>query len=275
MKTNGKYVNRKATSLHRSDRRSAIFQPMPDIQTLYDSTDEFGPITVTDDGECRILSFAPNDEQSRCLKAVPYVLQFEYTQAMLLVLLFCQPRRVLILGVGGGSLVTALHHMIPGIRITAVELRQSVIDVAYRFFQMPRGKRIELVCANADQYLCAEQPHTQDVVFADLYHGTGVDEVQLKADFIARCAASLKEEGWLVLNCWNEHREDAALRNALREHFADIRTVLTSSRNWVILAGRKPSWHTNSEMKENAFQLTSALGYPLTRHLARMRALGE
>lgn len=248
---------------------------MPEIQTLHSSDDECGPLFVTDDGECRILSFAPNDEQSRCLKAAPHVLQFEYTQAMLLVLLFCQPRRVLILGVGGGSLVTALHHIIPGLRITAVELRQSVIDVAYRYFQMPHGKRVQVVCANADHYLCEEQSHKQDIVFADLYHGTGVDDVQLKADFIARCAASLKDDGWLVLNCWNEHREDEVLRNALQEHFADIRTVLTSSRNWVILAGRKPTWHTNRELKETAFHLTNAVGFPLTRHLARMRALGE
>lgn len=248
---------------------------MPIIQTLYDDTDDFGPITVTDDGECRVLAFAPNDEQSRCLKAAPYILQFEYTQAMLLVLLFCQPQRVLVLGVGGGSLVTALHHTVPGLKITAVELRQSVIDLAYRYFQMPRGKRVQVLCQNADSFLYSDQPRKSDVIFADLYHGTGVDELQLRADFIARCAEIIKEDGWLVLNCWNEHREDTTLRETLQQHFADIRTVLTSSRNWVILAGRKPSWHTNSEMKETAFQLSGALGFPLTRHLARMRALGE
>lgn len=248
---------------------------MPEIQTLYNDADEFGPLIVTDDGQCRMLAFGVNDEQSRCLKAAPYILQFEYTQAMLLVLLFCQPQRALVLGVGGGSLVTALHHCIPGIRITAVELRQAVIDLAYRYFQMPRGKRIEVLCRNADSFLYNDQPRKTDVIFADLYHGTGVDDLQLRADFIARCAELLKENGWLVLNCWNEHREDEVLRASLREHFADIRTVLTGSRNWVILAGKTPSWRTNNEMKENAFQLTSALGFPLTRHLARMRALGE
>lgn len=113
------------------------------IQTLHHSEDEFGTITVLDDGECRILAFAPNDEQSRCLKATPHVLQYEYTQAMLLVLLFCQPKRVLILGLGGGSLVTALHRHIPGIHITAVELH-TVIDIAHRFFQMPRSNACKL-----------------------------------------------------------------------------------------------------------------------------------
>ncbi|MEZ5480575.1 MAG: methyltransferase, partial [Thiolinea sp.] len=241
---------------------------------LHDHPDEFGPITVSDDGNCRILSFAPRDEQSRCLKAAPHILQFEYTQAMLLVLLFCQPRRVLMLGLGGGSLVTTLHHCIPGIHITAVELRQTVIDLAYRYFQVPRGKRVQIVCGNADDYLQQPQPRKPDVIFADLYHGSGVDDLQLKTDFIARCAELLKEEGWLVLNCWNEHREDPYLREALREQFRDIRTVLTGSRNWVILAGKQPALHSNRILKDAAFQWSNALGFSLARHLARLRALG-
>lgn len=244
-------------------------------QKVYYHEDEWGPVTVEDDGECYVLAFAPNDEQSRCLKASPYILQYEYTQAMLLVLLFCQPRRVLVLGLGGGSLVTTLHYHVPGIRITAIELRQAVIDVAYRFFRMPRSKRIQIICQNADHYLVGADIRKQEVIFADLYHNTGVDDVQLRADFIARCAENLKEDGWLVLNCWNEHREDALFREALRTHFKDIRTVLTGSHNWVILAGRSHDWHTSSALKEEAFRLFGVLGFPMARHLARMRVLGR
>lgn len=221
-----------------------------------------------------MLAFAPNDEQSRSLKAAPHILQLEYTQAMLLVLLFCQPQRVLLLGVGGGSLLTTLHHCIPGICMTAVELRQTVIELAYRYFQMPRGKRIQVLCQNADDFLHSDLPLKSDVIFADLYHGTGVDELQLRADFITRCAEILKQDGWLVLNCWNEHREDPILLATLRQHFADIRTVLTSSRNWVILAGKTPCRRTNRQMKDDAVRLYGALGFSLARHLARMRALG-
>ncbi|MGB5598345.1 MAG: fused MFS/spermidine synthase [Thiothrix litoralis] len=245
------------------------------IQTLHHSEDEFGSITVMDDGECRFLSFAPNDEQSRCLKATPHVLQYEYTQAMLLVLLFCQPKRVLILGLGGGSLVTALHRHIPGIHITAVELRATVIELAHRYFQMPRSKRLQIIQQDADEFLNSHELRKVDVVFADLYHGDGVDQVQLRTDFIARCADALKEDGWLVLNCWTEHREDPLLRDALRLHFADIRTVLTGSKNWVILAGKVPDFQTTRSLKDTAERLTASLGFPLMRSLMRSRALGE
>ena len=245
---------------------------MPTLLTLQHTHDEYGELIVTDDGACRMLAFAHNDEQSRCDKAAPHVLQYEYTQAMLLVLLFCQPKRVLLLGLGGGSLLTALHHAISGIHITAVELRQSVIELAYRYFYLPRGKRLQVLNQNADDYLWQVEQRKVDVVFADLYHAEGVDSVQLRTDFIRRCAEQLKSNGWLVLNCWLEHRDDPILSSALYSHFVDIRTVLTGSRNWVILAGKTTDWQTNSQLKEAASRWESALGFSLHRPLARLTA---
>ncbi|MEN9502392.1 MAG: hypothetical protein RI964_1677 [Pseudomonadota bacterium] len=246
---------------------------MSTILTLHHTQDEHGHLIVTDDGNCRVLAFAPNDEQSRCLKAQPHVLQYEYTQSMFLVLLFCQPKRVLLLGLGGGSVMTTLHHCVPGIHVTAVELRQAVIDVAYRYFYLPRGKRLQVICQNADDYLLQAPERKLDVVFADLYHADGLDALQLRTDFIARCAAQLKAEGWLVLNCWQEHRYDPFLRAALYEHFTDIRTVMTGSRNWVILAGKVQDWQTNSQLRETASRWENALGFALHRSLARLRSL--
>lgn len=143
---------------------------MPDSRVLYQTEDSFGPLMVLDDGEQRTLAFGDGDAQSCCLKSAPHIPQYEYTQAMLLVLLFCQPKRVTILGLGGGNLLTALHRQIPGIHITAVELRQTVIDVAYKYFQLPRGKRLTVLQQDASAYLAGDTGRKVDVVFADLYH---------------------------------------------------------------------------------------------------------
>lgn len=242
---------------------------MPDNQILFQTADEFGPLLVLDDGEQRTLAFGDGDTQSCCLKSTPHIPQYEYTQAMLLVLLFCQPKRVTILGLGGGNLLTALHRQIPGIHITAVELRQAVIDVAYKYFQLPRGKRIQVIQQDANTYLAGDTGRKVDVVFADLYDAEGVDQRQLTADFIARCAGCLKAEGWLVLNCWTEHREDADFLAALRTQFADVRVVLTGSRNWVVLAGKVPDQQSAGALKDKAQRLSADMGFPLQRYLSR------
>lgn len=239
---------------------------------LYTVEDRYGPLYVTDDGECRILSFAPQDEQSRCLKAAPHVLQLDYTQAMLLVLLFCQPKRVLILGLGGGSLVSALHHYDRSLTITAVELRAAVIDVAKRFFFLPTSKRIQLIEQDAAEFLLDALPCKVDIIFADMYHAAGVDSLQLQTDFITRCSQQLKEEGWLVLNYWLDYRDDPYVHAALSAQFAEVRTILTASKNWIILASKTPQYKTARELKDKAMHLSATLGYSLLRCLARMRA---
>ena len=114
-------------------------------QLIYFSQDPFGELRVFDDGAVRTLSFAAGNEQSACLKADPGKLLFEYTQVMLLGLLFAEPRKVLCLGLGAGSLATALHRHCKQAKITAVELRQAVIDVAENYFYLPRGKRLQAV----------------------------------------------------------------------------------------------------------------------------------
>lgn len=243
------------------------------MKTVYEVADQYGTVTVSDDGECYILSFAAHDEQSRGLKAVPHLLQYDYTQAMLLVLLFCHPKRVLILGLGGGSLVNALYHAVSGIHITAVELRAAVIDVAQRYFQVPRAKRIEIIEQDADVFLLENNLRKVDVIFADLYEATGTAAVQLRKDFIQRCTELLKEQGWLVLNYWQEQQEDSYLRDALHQHFADVRYVLTGSKNWVILAGKVANYQANSVLKEQASQWSDKLEFLLHKHLARLRYL--
>lgn len=243
------------------------------LRVVYSNEDEFGSLEVSDDGVCHILSFAAHDEQSRCLKSAPHILQYEYTQAMLLVLLFCQPKRILALGLGGGTLLTALHYLLPSVKMTAVELRPAVIEVAYQYFQLPRSKRLQVIAQNADTFLLDNDLRQVDIVFADLYHSTGIDALQLKADFIARCAEQLKPEGWLVLNCWLEHREDPLLRASLQHYFQDIRTVLTGSKNWVVLAGKVADYQSQAALRDKAQQLSSRLECSLTRQLGRLHAL--
>ncbi len=65
--------------------------------------DEYGVILVLDDGNKRYLSFGTDDEQSCYLKSQPAQPQADYIRAMLLVLLFVTPSRIISMGLGGGG----------------------------------------------------------------------------------------------------------------------------------------------------------------------------
>ncbi len=113
---------------------------------------------VLDNKEVRILAFADNDEQSKLLKLTPHIPQHTYIQAMLLILLFCEPKRVMILGLGGGVLIHALKYFDSSIKITAVELREQVIHLSQRFFQLPQSKKLTIINQDASAFL-AENHH--------------------------------------------------------------------------------------------------------------------
>lgn len=240
---------------------------------LHDSADELGPIRVFDDGQYRILSFAEGDEQSRIRLSTPHILQHEYTQAMMLPLLFCEPKRVCILGLGGGTLLHALHHTVPAIHITAVELRQEVMDAAEMYFKLPRGKRITLEVANAIDYLADGLPKKVDLLMTDLYNTSGMDRGVLQASFIENCANSIKEDGWLALNCWIDNKNNTELTEIIKRYFNDVRALDTGTGNWVIIAGKRANTETAKELKNRAQKLNNTLGFQLTKWLSRLTSL--
>lgn len=164
--------------------------------------DDEGAIHVHDDGRFRYLTFGNAVEQSCLDLADPPRLVHVYTQAMMLGLLLAPGvRRVLLLGVGGGSLARALRAADRGLQITGVERRAAVLDVARAYFRLPDDRRFRAVCEDADSVLAADAD-PEGLILADLYLATGMYPRQVAGDFLARCRARLAEGGILVLNQW-------------------------------------------------------------------------
>ncbi len=242
---------------------------MLDYQQLHQCNDEIGPIFVLEDNDYRILSFGDNDEQSKILKAKPHVPQHTYIQAMLAVLLFSTPKSAIILGLGGGGLVHALRRFDAGIKLTAVELRQDVIDISKRYFQLPIGKKLNLVHQDGGEFLAKGDHKRVDIIFADMYIEQGVDEKQLTKEFIEHCHKGLKSDGFLVLNCWKEHSKSELLKQTLSQQFANVYATLTGGGNWVIYASKQPHSFSAASNKQQLQQLSQQLDYPVGRSLTR------
>ncbi len=236
---------------------------------LFDTYDSYGEIRVLAQGEKRLLSFGPGDEQSAGFTQMPHALVFDYTQAMLLSLLFAEPKKVLLLGLGAGSLATCLHYHYARSQLTVVELRQSVIDVAYRYFGLPRSKRLNVHCGEALDTLQG-LPGQYDIIFSDIYLQEGMHHSQRNATYIAACARHLKPEGILVTNCWREHQEDNEVLSLLQSRFAAVNTCTTPDNNWLIFA-RQGSLEVQNSHKETAKQLSKQLGFSLNKHLKRFQ----
>jgi len=243
---------------------------MQNTQVIYDCQDEFGKMTVLEDGQYRLLSFTEGDEQSRISLAKPNVLQHEYTQAMMLSLLFCTPKRATVLGLGGGCLIRALLDTVPGIKLNAVELRPEVINIAEKFFYLPKSKRLNVFAQDAKKYMAQKQEKKVDLLFTDIYLEQGMDKAVIAENFIENCDNQLKSNGWLVINCWEDEDNYTYLIELLRQYFIDIRSVNTNSGNWIIFAGKQFDYQSSKALKQEATKLSSGLDFQLTKWLNRL-----
>ncbi len=241
---------------------------------IHSETDAWGAIEVFDRGDERFLSFGDGDEQSCIVRATPHIPPLDYIRAMLLPLLYGRPKDALLLGLGAGTLATALHRAYKSMTLRAVELRPAVIDVAQRFFELPQSPRLELVAADACHYTIEIARHADllgtDLILCDLYTAEAMEPRTFDRDFIKACGTLLGDKGWLVINCWDEHQQESDAIRHLSDHFAEIHTCTVSTGNWLLFASRRRNRISQKQLLERCGKVSEKLGYELGEYLAVM-----
>lgn len=184
--------------------------------------DEYGKILVIDDGEYRFLNFNSPFEQSCMSTRFPFQLIHQYTQYMLLVLAFIDPQRVVLLGLGGGSLLRSLHYMLPGCIFNIVELRKKVVDVAIEYFHIPLDVRVEITVNNALDSIDQWRSNSADIIFSDMYDAYHMVENQVQRPFLEQCSRILTHRGWLVINLHRLPDDRGSFFEMLNETFPTV-----------------------------------------------------
>lgn len=173
-------------------------------QLIHARRDDWGLIEVVDVGEKRSLHFGTSVQQSRFRTGTDKKPGFYYERKMMFAAALHQKiSKLLILGIGGGTIARHLHQSLPEISIAAVERREAVIDIALEYFELPADERLQLYTADAEQFL-TEQPSEWDLIMVDLFDAIGVDETALKLSFLDLCYAQLSPRGVLVMNLWRD-----------------------------------------------------------------------
>ncbi len=171
-----------------------------------------GVIEVVDLGDTRSLHFGSFPRQSSMSLSVPYRLELGYTQAMMACLLFNPaPRRALVVGLGGGSVVKFLLHYFPNCKVDVVEYRADVISVAQDYFEVPSAAqlaRLKMHHGDGGAFVRqqAEAEHQYDLLLVDAYDDTGMTDSVAAQSFFDDCAAVLSANGVMSMNLWgSEH----------------------------------------------------------------------
>ena len=177
--------------------------------------DDYGPIEVIESHGVRSLHFGSSARQSAMDLSAPDQIELAYLKSMLVPLLFVRrPRRILLLGLGGGTLARFFLRHYPGVQIVVVELRAAVVEIAKDYFNLQVEPPLELYVMDAHHYL--EQNHLQmsaafDLILVDVFDAEGPSEILDAPDFFIRLSKMMAPRGAVAVNLWSG--EGAAWRD--------------------------------------------------------------
>ena len=175
----------------------------------------YSHIRVRRAGEVRALTFVRDNGQeavqSRVDLARPHTLMSPYARGMFASYLYQpQPRRVLIVGLGGGAMVRFLMHHQPQVQIDAVEIDPAVVRIAGEYFGVKSGGNVRVYTADAVAFI-ETTAERYDFILMDAFlrpsgdtDTTGVPS-RLKTEmFLGQLKRALAPGGVVAFNV-NEH----------------------------------------------------------------------
>lgn len=186
------------------------------------------PFVFEDAGELS-LHFEFSTIQSRMRKDDPDALLLDYTQTAMGFLLFQpEPRDILMIGLGGGSLAKYCHRHLPAAHFTAIEISPDVIALREAFRIPADGPRFQVVCADGADYVrhCEE---SVDVLVVDGFDAGGQPRPLCSPGFYDDCRAALREGGVLVVNLWKGDRNFRAYASRISQAFQGNSVVVEAA----------------------------------------------
>ena len=198
---------------------------MPDDVSLSSSTSPAGEPAarprpfVQNSGARRTLHFTQQEIQSSMSVLNPDALELEYTRMMMGFVLFNpDPARILMVGLGGGSLPKFCHRYLTDSAIEVVEIDPAVIALRDAFMVPPDGERFRVVQADAADHMRGLSEHA-DVIFLDGFGVGGIPGPLCSAEFYADCLRALREDGILVINFHVNHPDHHEYMDRVRASF--------------------------------------------------------
>lgn len=145
----------------------SLMEPLPGTKVVFVGDSPYHRVMVRDRGPARELIFniAP---QTRMTIADPYGPGLPYSDTVHIAKLF-RPhiKRILILGLGGGTLVKQFVRFYPDATVDVVEVDPLVVQVAQRWFDVEPSDRLRIHLSDARTFVTRSN-ETWDLVMVDV-----------------------------------------------------------------------------------------------------------
>ncbi|MEO5345086.1 MAG: hypothetical protein H7834_01755 [Magnetococcus sp. YQC-9] len=240
-------------------------------------------VEVVEDDGGRILAFDSHLTQSRMSLEHPHALMLRYTRRMMAGLLFLDAAaedaafRVLMIGLGGGSLAKFLLYHFSACLVDAVENDPLLPGLARRYFHLPRNNRLNVIIEDGARFFERGDASRYDFVLLDAYDQNGAVRGVYADPVVALAQESLTAHGVLAINVL--HSDKILFRQVIegvRKRFPNAALVLSvpGFSNEILFAGPGvPPWEQREALTGRAREFEMRLGMNFPAYLTSMTRL--
>jgi spermidine synthase/MFS family permease len=182
-----------------SARDARALAPAGTLEVLYSKETQYHRLAVVEDSDTRYLRF-DNSFQSAMYVDEPYRTRYRYTDFFDLALAYNpDARNVLFIGLGAGSAEKRMWRDFPDVQIDVVEIDPVVVDVAYRYFELPRDPRLRVHVGDGRRFL-ATRPTRWDAIVIDAFFADAIPFHLVTREFLELARGRLNPGGVIVTN---------------------------------------------------------------------------
>ena len=166
-------------------------------KVLFQKESPYTTVVVTEDEQgMRTLLFGSQGVRQSVVKVGdPDHLELSYARAMVSGLALCpEPKRVLVVGLGGGSIPSFLHKHYPQTHIDAVDIDPVVVEVAKEFFGFREDATLKAYVQDGQQFV-EERPNVYDVIFLDAFGSEDIPYHLARREFLEAVRRAITAHG--------------------------------------------------------------------------------
>jgi spermidine synthase len=204
----------------------------------------------------------------------PDVLPVAYTRNLPVGLAYPEtPRKILMIGLGGGSVSTYLGRAMPELTIDAIDIDPGIIEVAKKYFGIRETPRIHYIVAAGRAFL-EKSSETYDLIVHDAYDGGGVPSRLLTREFYELMRQRLSPGGVIAYNVHDATQLYLPTLKTLSSVFSSVH-LYPSGVGEVIVVATANEAPDDGVLKARAAALQERhkFRYPLPQILARRTKL--
>jgi len=172
---------------------------------IHERASPYNTIIVTEDHKgLRTLLFERGGGRQSVVKpGDPDHLELAYARVALAGLALCEgPRRILVVGLGAGSLPMFLRKHYPAAAIDVAEIDPGVVDVAKQFFGFREDELMRAHVGDGRQFIERATQGDYDIIFLDAFGARDVPKHLTTREFLQITRRAIRPNGVVVGNVW-------------------------------------------------------------------------